>query len=439
MSTRRFGWTVAATVSALIALGGGLVAVSLIGGMRVEVSMPEPRELVARAGQSIVLTANEQLTEVAAGDIRITPEVPFTVGTSANRVTIGLDEPLAYDTDYRIELNGISGAFSTRPLQVIRSFRTPAATVVMRDDDRGSARLVTMTVRADGTTGEHELFRSPALSGFALGDGVALVAVPSGSGSEIAKVDLFDGAETSPRVPVDGFVSQLSAEPDQALWGYRLTATMETADPASDGVLFVSRAGREPEPLSGLDGEPVHIKDWMFLPGKPALIALSTDDELTLFDLRPDRIPVPLGGFTSLVSAGRDGRSIVVGDDRGLLRYDLTTGTVTPLDFDADGEFVYPIDSIVLPTGELRLFSLVDASTHLFTQRVTFTAADGTPVTIDSETVGGILSAVQSTANGRYLAISSTHETTGATTTLVDLDTGTIIDTASGDSSVWVR
>jgi len=440
MSTRRFGWTVAATVGVLVALGGGLIAASLIGGMRVDVSMPEPRALVARAGQSIVLTANEQLRNVESADIRITPDVPFTVGTTANRVTIGLDEALAYDTDYRIELNGLTGAFSTQPVQVVRSFRTPPATLVLRhDDEDDSARIVTVSADGDHAGVEKELFRAPDLSGFAVGDGVVLAAVPTGSGSEIATIDLAAGTETAPRVAVDGLVSHLAAEPDHGSWGYRLTATMETADPALDGVLFLARGGGDPEPLAGLDGAPLHIKYWTFLPGKPALVALSTTDELTLFDLRPDRDPVPLGSYTSLVSAATDGTSVVVSDDQGLLRYSLTTGTVTPLDFDIDGGFVYPIDAIALPAGELRLFSIVDATTHLFAQRVTFTTADGNPVTIESESLGGILSSVHTTANGRYLAITSADEETEVTTALVDLQNGDVLAVVPGDSGTWVR
>jgi hypothetical protein len=465
--TRRwgFGATVAATLGVLALAAGALVGVNAIVGMRVDVSVPDASRLVASAHQTIVLTANEQLQPLDADDVSLEPEVPFTVTAVANRVTIALDEPLRFGTAYRLEVSGVAGSTDARPRTITRSFVTPEATVVVQRSTPAGTKLVAVEVptgeSASIATGprsaasgpgapnaptptptagrERVLLERDAVSGFATGGGRVVAAVPAGgepsTHDELLSIDVATGESRELPMPREGFAAALAVQATEELWGFRFEAPIDAADHSLDDVLHVGRGTGAAEPVLGLDGAPLRVLEWAFLPGRPALVARDVAGEVLLVDLRPDRSPVPLGGHPALISAGPDGRSMVVSDDAGLVRHDLVTGAAAPVDFSLDGgRIAYPSDALVSDGLAVLSYSLVDPDSHLFVQRVTAERTGGTEpgeasnqagpqVLYDSGDTGSTVTRVSLSPDQRLVAIEVSDAATGRSSSrILELD-----------------
>jgi hypothetical protein len=451
--TRRwgFGATVAATLGVLALAAGALVGVNAIVGMRVDVSVPDVSRLVAPAHQTIVLTANEQLQPLGTDDVSLEPEVPFTVTAVANRVTIALDEPLRFGTAYRLEVSGVAGSTDARPRTITRSFVTPEATVVVQRSTPAGTELVAVEVPTGesvsiATPPERVLLERPAVSGFATGGGRVVAAVPAGGSptthDELLSIDVATG-ETSELPMPEGFAAALAVQATEELWGFRFEAPIDATDHSLDDVLHVGRGTGAAEPVLGLDGAPLRVLEWASLPGRPALVARDVAGEVLLVDLRPDRSLVPLGGHPALISAGPDGRSMVVSDDAGLVRHDLVTGAVAPVDFSLDdGRIAYPSDALVSDGLAVLSYSLVDPDSHLFVQRVTAERTGGTEpgeapnpagpqVLYDSGDTGSTVTRVSLSPDQRLVAIEVSDAATGRSSSrILELD-----DAGSGSGS----
>jgi hypothetical protein len=275
------------------------------------------------------------------------------------------------------------------------------------------------------------LLEREAVSGFAAGGGRVLAAVPTatGEGDELLRIDVATGetAVLPLPLPQPGFAVQLGVEASEELWGFRFEAAIDSADHSLDDVLHVGRGTGRPEPVLGLDGEPLRVLDWAFLPGRPALVAHGVDQTVLLIDLRPGRAPVPLGGHPALVSAGADGRSMVVSDDEGLVRHDLVSGAVAAIDFELDdGRIAYPSDAVVTDRLAVLSYSVVDPATHLFVQRVTAARPGGAPeVLYDSGDSGSTVTRVALSPNQRLVAVEVSDAATGTSSSrILDLGEG---------------
>ncbi|MFB2585559.1 hypothetical protein [Herbiconiux liukaitaii] len=446
--SRSFGWTVAATCVVLALVSGALVGASALIGLRVEVSLPDPERSVNAAHQAVVLTANQQLQPIDADDVDITPAVPFSLTASANRITIVLDEVLDHATDYRIEVDGVSGSFGDEPATIARTFTTPAAGLVIEREGPAGDELVLVEPAEAGSIGdptgqpaETTLLTGRTISDFTAGGERVLVAV---AGESDGHDDLLllqsdpDGQMSGDPVtelamPEPGFASQLGIEATEQLWGFRFEASEESADRTLDKVLLVGRGTEAPQPVLGIDGQPLRVLDWAFLPGRPALVAQGVDQNVVLIDLRPDRPAVPLGSHPSLVTTGLDGRSMVIGEEDGLVRHDLVSGAVEPIDIlRGDDRFAYPSDAVVADGFLLLSYSVVDPATHQFVQLVSVRRSDddapaadpggATPadaILFDSGTSGATVADVALTPNGRFAAVEVSEPSTGDSRTLL--------------------
>lgn len=439
---RPFAVTVAVAVATLGLVAGALVAVNAVVGMRVDLAVPSPELFVTSSHQTVVLTANQQLRAIDIDDVSFTPEVPIAVTTSANRVTIAVETTLEYDTEYRIDVAGVAGSFDARARTVSRTFTTPPASLVVKRTSPEGDTLVAAEVPADGGAAkralgstpnplaERVLFSHPSVSDFAAGDGRVLAAARAATDDhdELLMIDVGTANAIELAMPQPGFASLLDIESSLQLWGFRFEAPVDSADHSLDDVLLVGRGTGAPEPVLGVDGKPLRVNDWAFLPGRPALVALGVDGNVVLIDLRSDRAPVPLGGHASLVSTGIDGRSMVVGDDDAFVRHDLVSGATETIDFGlADGQSAYPSDAVV--SGDLSVLSFyeIDPVTHLFVQRV-IVRGDGpeappAELLFDSLDTGRTVSGIALTPNSRFVALELADATTGRSSTSVfDLD-----------------
>jgi hypothetical protein len=134
---RRYRRLSVIVVATLLVLSGLLGMANTMQGPRLASAEINGQGAISRAGQRLVLHANQPVAHVDPAQIAITPAVPFTTTTSGSDVTVILDEMLRYDVEYSVTVGAkslYSGASSThtrsrpRTSRSMRSSATPAAT-----------------------------------------------------------------------------------------------------------------------------------------------------------------------------------------------------------------------------------------------------------------------------------------------------------------------
>ena len=440
MSTRRpFGFTVAVTAAVLALLSGALVAVNMVQGIRLDFSVPDTSRLVSSAHQTISLEANQQLEPLDESAVSITPAAPFSVATAANRLAISFESTLAYGTEYTVQVKGIVGSFSTTPRTETTTFTTPdAAVVVLRQSASGDS-LVAVAIDPMGE--DTVLFEAAEITDFAVsGDRVLVATADADLSKRLITVGLRDREVTEVELPGDGYASDLDSVPEYGLLGFRFDASVDASDFAFDRVLFVAEGEGTPRAMVALDGKPLQVFDWRFIPAKPALVAQDLGKDLLLVDLRPDRDLVPLGNYPDLLSVGRDGKSVVVGDALGMSRYDLTVGSVETISFDQpDGQIAYPSDAVWLADdrGVVRSFSVINPQTHLFEERVTLEVGGQTHTLFTSADSEASVIEVSTSPNDAYLLIETAVGEGESSTAVFDLAAGEEIARFVGSGAEW--
>ena len=436
---RGFASTVAATAVVLAIAAGALVAVNLVQGIRLDFTMPPPARFISAAHQSVTLTANQQLRTIDEASVTVTPAADFSLAMAANRLSISFEDTLDYGTEYTVRVADVVGSFDSAPRTVETVFRTPPASVVVLRHGEGGDELVRVPVA--GGDDEQLVFEAQQITGFAVaGDRVIVATGDADPAKRLLSVAIAGGDTRSIDLPGEGFASDLDAVAEYGLVGFRFDTDPAADDFEFDRVLFLIENDATPRPAQGLDGEPLTVFDWRFVPAKPAVVAQDLAKDLLLVDLRPDRLAVPLGNYADLVSVGRDGKSVVLGDGTGLSLYDLTRGSVEPISFALDdGQIAYPSDTLALAgdRGVVRSFAVVNPHTHLFEERVTVEAGGETATVFSSGTSGDSVVAVSSSPNDRYLAIETAGSLGQSTTLVVDVGSGEVVTTVPGAGAGW--
>ena len=111
-ASRRFRRTLAALLTGLIVLCLALVAVNLLNGPRLTGSDVDTSAVVTAANQRLVLETNQQLTEVSADQVTVSPAGAVDVQTRNDSIVIVFPQPLAYDTDDWVQ---VTGTFVSNP------------------------------------------------------------------------------------------------------------------------------------------------------------------------------------------------------------------------------------------------------------------------------------------------------------------------------------
>ena len=327
-----------------------LVAVNLISGPRLTSVEVDTLAVVSSANQRLVLATNRQLVEVTRDQVSIAPATDFQLTTSGNAVVISFPQPLAYNTDYAVSVQGVTGSAVDRQSSLSAEFSTsePSLYYLSRaapasgTEARGADRILRTTV---GSTDTAVAFASANIQEFVpMGTELAVVTVNSDEGGSglanaLYRVDA-DGAAEVLNLPGTGLVQDLQAAPGQSLLGFRFTSAADAAGPSYDNVLFIlDLRTNASTPVPDLNGDPLSVTTWGFMAGRADIVAQQYDSTLLLInpldqsggnplENEPEYdAPVPLGQFASLTAFAPDGVRIAVADRDGQYVLDLSQGT----------------------------------------------------------------------------------------------------------------
>ena len=469
-SARGFRLALWSIVTVLTLVCAGLVAVNLLNGPRLLGFDVDPAGVVASANQRLVLETNQQLDEVAAGQITMVPAVPISVDTSTDSVIISFPQPLAYNTEYTVSATGVSGSATGQSSDFEVTFATeePFLFYLSRgavpDAATGSEKQPDRILRTKiGSTEAESMFEAPYIQEFVpIGAELAVVTLNADLSSTLTRVD-SEGVASALTLPGGGAVQDLEAASGESLLGFRFTSTTDAPGPVFENSLFLfDLATGVADPVLGLDAEPVQAIDCGFMPGRAELIAQLYDTTVLLIDPLLESIeadgelpePIPIGQFSALTAFAPDGLRIAVSDANAQFVLDLSQGTedtITAESVVGTTRYTAGLQFLAGGDGFVQRLSEFDPDTQVVRQDLTL-VGDGeervvyAPTSEAESIVGFSVSpndqylAVQIEPN-RDTAVSDGYpfeaQATDATTLFVNIATGQITRSVVGFAATW--
>ncbi len=335
---RRFRRVNAVVLTGLAVAAVGLGAANATQGPRLSSAEINTRAVIARAEQRLVLTANQPLADVEPSQVRVSPSTRIDdVSVDGATLTIRFADILDYDTDYTVSVDDVSGAFTTAVGTLRHGFSTPSVDVftLLRDtaDDPAGQDAPDRIFRNSPTGAESaEVFQAPRIQEYVVSESVLVAATRTNGGSALVLTSLADGGSATVPTPVGGPLHDLRLS--EQLLGFRLGGEVDPVTSALVAPLYIldlTDPSGVPIQAVGLDGAPLSVRDFVFVPGSTALVAQAADDQLYLLDPIAGAAPTPLGQHAELRGFVPGTTDLVVADPSSGSLIDLADGSLAPL------------------------------------------------------------------------------------------------------------
>jgi hypothetical protein len=453
--TRTFRRSVGATVGILSLAVAALGVAGAFRGPHLADASVAAASALERPGQRLVLQADQAIDPVDASAVRIVPDVPVEVTSDERAITIRFTGMLRSLTEYRVTA-AVSGSATGVDGTLEYAFTTPdlEVAVLVRDLDGPDE------VRRRAVTGDDAvpLFSADRIQEFALlPDGVAAVVLDE-TGANGRLVIAPEGEQITQEVGLPGLgrLQQLRASDTTDRIGALFTsADADDPDARLAQLLLYDRldASGIARAVTGLDGEPLSVLDWRFVPGTPYLVVQAFDQSMLLIDTtKPDAAPVPLGEHAEMRGFLPGTLRLVVADPLSGGTIDLTSGETAPLELPDDGldEFSYPGKIVVFADdGYIEVASRpAPGEGFVLDYEVLRVGPEGVEVIFDPD-AGIPIRDVCLSPNAQYLAVELQDPAgepdnyplvsgrTLSTTYFVDLETGAANRAIAGFASSW--
>lgn len=454
-ATRRYRRLLIGCFAVLLIAAAGLTAANALRGPSLDTVEYSGANLIARDGQRVILRTDQALADDAAEGVRTEPETPVEAQVDGSSIVLRFAETLRYDTDYRITLPAVRGAFSSAESAIEFEISTPDTAVfsLVRDAD-GDDELRRQGLAAGSESSV--VFAAPRIQEYAQLRSLLAVATlddDGRSGLSVVGPRGEDPFEVS--LPEAGSIENLRGSAD--VLGFAFTAATPGAVSDALHILNLADDSGIVNPVLGADGAPLQVLDWRFVPGTTSIVAQAYDQSFYLLDPLGGTPATPLGQHAELRGFIPGTATLVLADpDRGTL-IDLTTGDVETLELPEEtetpgstpGELVV-IDETLRYAQEFTSPQTTSAGTT-FDAVVAVTDEEGTRVVFETATPAARVGRLCPLPNGQYLAIETISPesltdgypglpaATAITTVFVDLDTGEATRSVVGFLPGWCR
>ena len=425
------------------------VVLGYVQGPKLSSAQIDTSQVTSRSGQQLRLFANQPLAAVKPADVSVTPKAKFTVSTSGAVVAVEFEQPLQYAATYVVKVAGVTSQFDDQPSTLNYRFTTSSPPVYYLDRGDGSDDIV-----RTGITGAQRtvVYSAPRIQEFALLGTTAAVSSDAGDGtSALSLVSFDDGGVESIALPVPGVIEDLHAADDGVTIGFAFTS----ADGSFDKTLMTINleAGRDVVPVSALDGAPLSVTDWFFIPGGVTLAAQnSADGGVVLVDTSTGAV-TPLGTFTSLESLSTDGTRLGVTNPFGpvaLSMADLSNTEFAPSPINGTTPFAGEFQ-LMRGTDLVQHVVLVDYASNKFENLLVVDDGKASRQLFRTQDDKGSIGDFSVSPNDQYVAVEVVpnvatsvsdgypvnERSTSVTTVVIDIASGRQVKSVAGLALTW--
>lgn len=451
-ASTRFTRLVVAIAGMLAVLVVALGAANALRGPRVLDTTAAVGDATRLAGTTLQFRLNQPVGDLGAGAVTVEPATDAAVSVDDRTVTVEFTAPLTPSQDYVVEVAGVRATGGGPESTLRHAFRT--ADEVLHVLQRRGAEGDDTVVRAGTGGGEPEVVLSaPRIESFAHARDVvaAIELLDDDTNALRIAVAGQDSPAAQLALPQPGDLRDLQGSTTRPLLGFVQdredgSAVLHLLDVA-DGVTAA------PEPVLALDGSPMQVAEYAFVPGSASVVVRDRDGAMFLVDAAGLRPPSPLGSHTELRGVLPGTSTVVVADpDRGAT-VDLTTGETATLELppadlpdgaypgrvttlDADGAHLVNVLIFDGDGGQASLVARADAAGTA----IVHAPPQGSAVLDHCLSPGGSLVAVETGAAGAANdGYAGEPWVAGTMTTLVEVDTGRVVLSLAGGLSDWCR
>lgn len=440
---RRFSRALGATITVLVVLCGVFLTLGYLQGPKLADASVDTAGVIDQPAQQLRLFANQAIAEVSADQVTITPATDFTVSTSGDIISVQFADRLLYATKYTVRVDGVTSVFAPRESTLSYEFTTVSPELYYLDRGEPTDEIIRTTTAG---TDRESVYQAVGIQDFvALGKSMVVSRI-EGSSSSLALVSLTEAGEQGLVLPSQGIIGQLQAAASGTIAGFTMTDDVREA-----GVplytIDLERSGGA-QPVLGIDGEPLRVVDWRFLPGTAAIVAMGGMGDLLYLDPSNGTV-LPLGHYQSLVGVGPDGTTVVVTDLFGAVELTVADGSQERIEIADSSEgraYLGPI--VPLPDGSMIAKAVLGAT---FSPVVLHADGDSTVVLYRTPGDAGSIQDMSVSPNGQYVAIETVPDTsvsspdgyladprdTTTTTVIVDVATGAVVSSFTGFALAW--
>lgn len=410
---------------------------------------------IAQPGQQLRLFANQQVAQVEDSQVVVTPDVAHSVTTRGSVVSVQFGAQLAYDTTYSVRVRNVTSIYEAQPGTLEYSFTTGSPTLYYLD--RGTPDDSIVRTGLEGTE-RTVVYSAPRIQDFVVASGVLAVAtLDDARRSTLSLVSLGDGAVEQVTLPEAGVVQKLGSASSGTVIAFTFTSAGDSISPAYSATLMtIDLAGKHSaQPVAGLDGKPIRVLGWEFMPSGSSLLALTLQRTLLRVDPLTAGSIVPLGQFNELGPVSQDGTVVTMIDAFGTAALTIADGSqarVNPSPLAGDSSTVYLGPVEILGRGS-RVEKLVIAAPSGKRFASAIAVDDGASSRVIYRTPGdtGSIESFSVSPNGQYVAIDVVPDVstavsdgyyydaraTSTETVIVEIATGRLVRSVEGFSLAW--
>lgn len=322
-------------VSVLVGVAGGLAAAGATRGPRLSSAEVNPHAVSSRAGQRLVLTADQPLSQVRSSQVDISPSATTEVSVDGSALTIRFPGILDYGTTYTVDVAAV-GEFTGVSSRLEYEFSTPDVDIyaLLRASATGTDQILRSSLA--GSVSNEIVYEAPRIQEYVrLDDLLAVVTLDGDDNPTLLLTSMTDEFESGIYVDDPRAIRDLHAADSGDLFGYVVDSGRDPAGSSPASSLFVydtTDSSGVPMEVTGPGGGPLSIMAWTFVPGTTSLVAQGEDQQLYLLDPLTDEVAIPLGRHRELGGFIPGSRQLVVADPQGSSIVDLESGLTTELE-----------------------------------------------------------------------------------------------------------
>jgi hypothetical protein len=329
-SVRPFRRRMAGTIGVLALAATSLGVAGYLQGPRLAEASIDVERVTRLADGRLVLELNQAVARVD-GEVRVDPAEPAELTVDDDTLIVEFASPLPYDEEFAVAIDGVVGEAQPTPVTVEHRFTTADAPVLTLSRRSAEGRPDAILRSTFEQRTPEVVLEAPRLQSFAhAGNAVVAVAIEDDETNTLRIAGIDETTQTMGLVE-PGVVRSIGASTTHPLVAFVHDGVTLPggAEPAYRETLFtldVSGESAAPEPVLGLDGSPMRVMDWRFVPGTTSLVVQDVDGALFVADALGLAPPTPLGSAAEVRGFVPGTRLLIVADpDRGRI-IDLETG-----------------------------------------------------------------------------------------------------------------